>query len=111
MQGLGDLTTENEDGVSVMTFLRSVYAKDWQNLLERLKPALGPLDPRYVSEDDFNTGGPLYDQQLELLLWASYRGQLLARTVRGESPLCAHGRALLAVPGCCACTLCLWLCL
>ncbi len=36
-----------------------------------------------VSEDAFAPGGPLAELALELQLWASYRGQLLARTVRG----------------------------
>ena len=39
---------------------------------------------RHVTEEDFDVGGPLHHAQMELLLWASYRGQLLARTVRGE---------------------------
>lgn len=45
------------------------------------------LDPATITEDDFGEGGALYGLQMELLLWASYRGQLLARTVRGECPL------------------------
>ena len=45
-QGMGDLMRENEDGVSVMQWLRSAYDQDWKNLLERLKPKLGGLDPR-----------------------------------------------------------------
>jgi hypothetical protein len=45
-QGLGDLLRENDDGVSVMQWLRSAYRRDWDNLLERLKPKLGGLDPR-----------------------------------------------------------------
>ena len=34
-QGLTDLITENEDGVSVMTYMRSLYPLDWQNFLVR----------------------------------------------------------------------------
>ena len=45
-QGMSDLMRENEDGVSVMQWLRSAYPSDWDNLLERLKPKLGGLDPR-----------------------------------------------------------------
>lgn len=37
-----------------------------------------------VSEEDFCEGGALAHLQMELQLWAAYRGQLLARTVRGE---------------------------
>ena len=40
---------ENDDGVSVMQWLRSAYPADWDNLLERLKPKLGGLDPRWVA--------------------------------------------------------------
>lgn len=39
-QGLTDLITENEDGVSVMTYMRSLYPGDWDNFLERLGPRL-----------------------------------------------------------------------
>lgn len=81
--GMSDLMRENEDGVSVMQWLRSAYDQDWKNLLERLKPKMGGLDPRYITDADFDVGGPLHHVQMELLLWASYRGQLLARTVRG----------------------------
>jgi hypothetical protein len=38
---------------------------------------------RHATEVDFDVGGTLEHLQMEVLLWASYRGQLLARTVRG----------------------------
>ena len=46
VQGMQDLMRENDDGVSVMQWLRSAYQADWVNLLERLKPKMGGLDPR-----------------------------------------------------------------
>jgi hypothetical protein len=46
LQGMQDLMRENDDGVSVMQWLRSAYQADWVNLLERLKPKMGGLDPR-----------------------------------------------------------------
>lgn len=49
-QGLADLVRENEDGISVMQWLKSAYPRDWTNLLERLKPKLNGLDPRSVSQ-------------------------------------------------------------
>ena len=56
--------------------------------LTRLPTPAPPRLPRplcrHVTEDDFDVGGPLHHVQMELLLWASYRGQLLSRTVRGE---------------------------
>ena len=45
-QGMQDLMRENDDGVSVMQWLKSAYQADWDNLLERLKPKLNGLDPR-----------------------------------------------------------------
>ena len=59
----------------------------WWRLQERLKPRLGGIDPASIGEEDFSTGGALAHLQMELQLWASYRGQLLARTVRGATPL------------------------
>ncbi|KAK9815749.1 hypothetical protein WJX72_008855 [[Myrmecia] bisecta] len=82
-KGLGDLITENEDNVSVMTYMKSIYPQDWANLIERLRPRLGGLAPESITEEDFDGGGALQHIQNEVLLWASYRGQLLARTVRG----------------------------
>lgn len=84
--GMSDLMSENQDGVTVMAWLRSNYSQDWNNLLERLSPALkkANLDPRLVNESDFDEGGPLAAERMQLLHWASYRGQLLARTVRGQ---------------------------
>lgn len=48
---------------------------------------------RHVTEEDFDVGGPLHHVQMELLLWASYRGQLLSRTVRGEGAVRGHRSA------------------
>lgn len=36
-----------------------------------------------MCRSDFAEGGSLAGQSLEMQLWASFRGQLLARTVRG----------------------------
>ena len=84
-KGLSDLMGENEDGVTVMAWLRSNYPMDWDNLLQRLAPSLkkANLDGRLVNEADFDDGGPLASERMQVLHWASYRGQLLARTVRG----------------------------
>ena len=49
-----------------------------------------------MSEEDFCEGGALAHLQMELQLWAAYRGQLLSRTVRGAlarqtlALLCLH---------------------
>ncbi|GAX79706.1 hypothetical protein CEUSTIGMA_g7147.t1 [Chlamydomonas eustigma] len=83
-KGCADLTRESEDGISLLSYLRSVYPKDWECFKERLSDQLGgELDLSAVNEADFNTGGALQELGLQLQLWASFRGQLLARTVRG----------------------------
>lgn len=93
VQGLSDLMTPNEDGVTVMAWLRSNYPSEWENLMERLAPALqkARIEKQSVRESDFDEGGPLAPQRMELLQWASYRGQHLSRTVRG---MMAYEKAL-----------------
>ncbi|KAG1671277.1 hypothetical protein FOA52_010848 [Chlamydomonas sp. UWO 241] len=78
-----DLLTETEDNVSLMAYLRSVFPKDWECFKERLGDQLGGLDLSAAVEADFGVGAPLHELGLQLQLWASFRGQLLARTVRG----------------------------
>ncbi|KAG2448290.1 hypothetical protein HYH02_006874 [Chlamydomonas schloesseri] len=88
---LPDLLTETEERVSLMAYLRSMFPKDWENFKERLGAELGGVDLAAATEADFAAGGPLAEHGLALQLWASYRGQLLARTVRG---MAAYGSAL-----------------
>ncbi|KAG2442515.1 hypothetical protein HXX76_002601 [Chlamydomonas incerta] len=89
--GLQDLLTETEERVSLMAYLRSMFPKDWENFKERLGAELGGVELAAATEADFAAGGPLAEHGLALQLWASYRGQLLARTVRG---MAAYGSAL-----------------
>lgn len=59
------------DGLDVHTllYLQTLYKRDWQNFLERVRPKKNIWkDPQAA---------------LELRLWASLRGQTLARTVQG----------------------------
>ncbi|KAL8228535.1 hypothetical protein R6Q57_016119 [Mikania cordata] len=66
------LRTENEDGVSTLYYLQTIYADEWKNFLERMK------------REGMRSDDELWTLKLrELRLWASYRGQTLARTVRG----------------------------
>lgn len=60
-----------QDGLDVHTllFLQTLYKKDWENFLERVKP-------KKNFWKDPNTA-------IELRLWASLRGQTLTRTVQG----------------------------
>ncbi|XP_023743612.2 callose synthase 12 [Lactuca sativa] len=66
------LRTENEDGVSTLYYLQTIYADEWKNFLQRMKRE------GMKSESELWT-----DKLRELRMWASYRGQTLARTVRG----------------------------
>lgn len=66
------LRTENEDGISTLYYLQTIYSDDWKNFLERMKRE-GMVDEK-----------ELWTKKIrDLRLWASYRGQTLARTVRG----------------------------
>ncbi|KAF0918889.1 hypothetical protein E2562_027333 [Oryza meyeriana var. granulata] len=66
------LRRENEDGISILFYLQKIYEDDWGNFLERMQRE------GMVSDDDIWAG-----KFQDLRLWASYRGQTLARTVRG----------------------------
>jgi hypothetical protein len=91
--GISDLMTPNEDGVTVMAWLRSNYSLDWDNLMERLGSELkrANINPKSVREADFDEGGPLAGSRNQLLQWASFRGQHLSRTVKG---MMAYEKAL-----------------
>ncbi|XP_022970702.1 callose synthase 12-like [Cucurbita maxima] len=66
------LRTENEDGISILYYLQTIYVDEWKNFLERM-----------------NREGMMKDNEIwttklrDLRLWASFRGQTLTRTVRG----------------------------
>ncbi|RLN25357.1 callose synthase 11-like [Panicum miliaceum] len=72
MYNRDQLRRENEDGVSILFYLQKIYEDDWWNFLERMR--------REGMTDDDEIWTVKYQ---ELRLWASYRGQTLARTVRG----------------------------
>eukprot|EP00252_Welwitschia_mirabilis_P020487 TRINITY_DN5035_c0_g1_i1.p1 TRINITY_DN5035_c0_g1~~TRINITY_DN5035_c0_g1_i1.p1 ORF type:complete len:1905 (-),score=310.30 TRINITY_DN5035_c0_g1_i1:173-5887(-) len=74
MYSLDDLRKENEDGISILFYLQKIFPDEWKNFLERI----GRHDVIVDSEKQENS-----NDLLELRLWASYRGQTLARTVRG----------------------------
>ncbi|KAE8123986.1 hypothetical protein FH972_018899 [Carpinus fangiana] len=65
-----DLREENEDGISILFYLQKIFPDEWENFLDRIGRNEQTRD---VELDD----------SLELRFWASYRGQTLARTVRG----------------------------
>ncbi|KAA0062056.1 hypothetical protein IC582_026113 [Cucumis melo] len=66
------LRTENEDGISILYYLQTIYVDEWKNFLER-------MHREGMVED-----GEIWTTKLrDLRLWASFRGQTLTRTVRG----------------------------
>ncbi|GMG98580.1 hypothetical protein Nepgr_000420 [Nepenthes gracilis] len=66
------LRTDNEDGISILFYLQTIYADEWENFMERMH--------REGMENDKE----IWTTRLrDLRLWASYRGQTLSRTVRG----------------------------
>lgn len=69
-----ELRDENEDGISTLFYLQKIFPDEWDNFLERIGrgESTGDVDFQKNSTDT-----------LELRFWASYRGQTLARTVRG----------------------------
>ncbi|MCO5572326.1 hypothetical protein L7F22_026079 [Adiantum nelumboides] len=69
------LRVPNEDGVTILYYLQSIYPDEWRNFLERMG-----LNESTQPEDDLWDGK---DMAKQLRMWASYRGQTLSRTVRG----------------------------
>nr|XP_024357146.1 callose synthase 9-like isoform X3 [Physcomitrium patens] len=72
------LEDANEDGITILYYLQTIVPDEWTNFLERMYPNVGYNQLKTFSEKAFSE-----EQFLELRLWASYRGQTLARTVRG----------------------------
>ncbi|XP_047947966.1 callose synthase 7-like [Salvia hispanica] len=64
-----ELNKENEDGITTLFYLQKIYPDEWKNYEERI------MDPKF---DAANKDRLELDRQ-----WVSYRGQTLARTVRG----------------------------
>ncbi|XP_066375465.1 callose synthase 10 [Miscanthus floridulus] len=73
LYSMSELCVENEDGISILFYLQKIYPDEWANFLERIGHGES-------SEDDFKDSP---SDTLELRFWVSYRGQTLARTVRG----------------------------
>lgn len=69
-----EIRMENEDGISILFYLQKIFPDEWENFLERIGRghATGEAELQKSPSD-----------ALELRFWVSYRGQTLARTVRG----------------------------
>ncbi|KAK8481922.1 hypothetical protein V6N13_017642 [Hibiscus sabdariffa] len=66
------LLTKNEDGISILYYLQTIYHDEWKNFIERMRRE------GMVKDDEIWT-----TKMRDLRSWASYRGQTLSRTVRG----------------------------
>ncbi|XP_028759782.1 callose synthase 9 [Neltuma alba] len=74
LYSMAELLKKNEDGISILFYLQKIFPDEWKNFLARIGREEDALDSE------------LFDNPrdiLELRFWASYRGQTLARTVRG----------------------------
>lgn len=74
LYSLAELQKKNEDGITTLFYLQKIFPDEWKNFLSR------------IGRDENAEEAELFDNPkdiLELRLWASYRGQTLARTVRG----------------------------
>ncbi|KAL3620450.1 Callose synthase 9 [Castilleja foliolosa] len=74
LYSMAELLKKNEDGISTLFYLQKIYPDEWKNFLAR------------IGRDENASDEDLRDNPshiLELRFWASYRGQTLARTVRG----------------------------
>ncbi|KAB2039911.1 hypothetical protein ES319_D02G043700v1 [Gossypium barbadense] len=65
------LKTKNEDGISILYYLQTIYDYEWKNFIERMR------------REGMVTADEIWTTKLrDLRIWASYRGQTFARTVR-----------------------------
>ncbi|ETW06696.1 hypothetical protein H310_02877 [Aphanomyces invadans] len=69
LYSLKDLTTENDDSIKLLYYLQTINPHEWENFLER------------INVRDAHEALKKFPEEVQL--WASYRGQTLARTVRG----------------------------
>ncbi|WOL05975.1 Callose synthase 9 [Canna indica] len=74
LYSLDELYKKNEDGISTLFYLQKIFPDEWKNFLSR-------IGRKEDTEDSELLESPR--DVLELRFWASYRGQTLARTVRG----------------------------
>ncbi|XP_039002059.1 callose synthase 12-like isoform X1 [Hibiscus syriacus] len=66
------LQAKNEDGISILYYLQTIYDDEWKIFIQRMQ------------REGMETADEIWTTRLrDLRLWASYRGQTLARTVRG----------------------------
>ncbi|OQR84190.1 callose synthase [Achlya hypogyna] len=69
LYSIKELTTENDDSIKLLYYLQTINPHEWENFLER------------IGCKDMHEALKKFPEEVQL--WASYRGQTLARTVRG----------------------------
>ncbi|OQR84183.1 callose synthase, partial [Achlya hypogyna] len=69
LYSIKDLTTQNDDCIKLLYYLQTINPHEWENFLER------------IGCKDMHEALKKFPEEVQL--WASYRGQTLARTVRG----------------------------
>ncbi|KAI3414751.1 uncharacterized protein J3R85_015925 [Psidium guajava] len=74
LYSLPELQKKNEDGISILFYLQKIFPDEWKNFLARIGRDENALESELLDSPN---------DTLELRFWASYRGQTLARTVRG----------------------------
>ncbi|XAR54567.1 1,3-beta-glucan synthase [Bertholletia excelsa] len=74
LYSMSELLKKNEDGISILFYLQKIYPDEWRNFLARIGRNENAIDLELLDNPN---------DTLELRFWASYRGQTLARTVRG----------------------------
>lgn len=74
LYSMDELQKKNEDGITTLFYLQKIFPDEWKNFLSRIG-----IDENAAESELFDNPNDF----LELRFWASYRGQTLARTVRG----------------------------
>lgn len=87
------LRTANKQGISPMLYLKSLHAAEWANFCERL----GVKNEAAAWKAEKDAQGNAVSGEMEVRLWASHRGQTLARTVHGVMEYARAIRALAAL--------------
>jgi hypothetical protein len=96
------LEAVNQQGVSPLMYLKALHPLEWRNFCERLglvDASTGALLPQADDEvwtASSDAAGSRISGELETRLWASYRGQTLARTIAGVMQHCRAMRMLYA---------------
>ncbi|CAM9288529.1 unnamed protein product, partial [Ectocarpus fasciculatus] len=80
------LCAQTPDGVTTLEYLQTLYPEQWKALVERVQREMPDVDFLYNVNSSREVGvlnSMDSRAKMELQLWASYRAQTMARTVRG----------------------------